>query len=36
MFRKLTDNIYASPQITLQDIGEAAAVCDKMTKNNRP
>ena len=36
MFRKLTDNIYASPQITLQDVAEAAAMGVKMIINNRP
>ena len=36
MFRKLTDNIYASPQITLQDVAEAAAMGVKLIINNRP
>ena len=36
MFRKLTDNIYASPQITLEDVAEAAAMGVKLIINNRP
>lgn len=36
MFRKLTDNIYASPQITLEDVAEAAAMGVKLIVNNRP
>lgn len=36
MFRKLTDSIYASPQITLEDVAEAAAMGVKLIVNNRP
>ena len=36
MFRKLTDGVYASPQITLDDIAEAAAMGVKLIVNNRP
>ena len=36
MFRKLTENIYASPQITLHDVAEAAAMGVKLIINNRP
>lgn len=36
MFRKLTDSIYASPQITLDDVAEAAAMGVKLIVNNRP
>jgi uncharacterized protein (TIGR01244 family) len=36
MFRKLTDNIYASPQITLQDVAEAAKLGVTLMINNRP
>lgn len=36
MFRKLTDNIHASPQITLDDVAEAAAMGVKLIINNRP
>jgi uncharacterized protein (TIGR01244 family) len=36
MFRKLTDSIYASPQITLEDVAEAAAMGVKLIINNRP
>lgn len=36
MFRKLTDSIHASPQITLEDVAEAAAMGVKLIINNRP
>ena len=36
MFRKLTDGIYTSPQITLDDVAEAAAMGVKLIVNNRP
>ena len=36
MFRKLTDSIHASPQITLDDVAEAAALGVKLIINNRP
>ena len=36
MFRKLTDSIHASPQITLDDVAEAAAMGVKLIINNRP
>ena len=36
MFRKLTENIYASPQITLHDVAEAAAMGVKLIINTRP
>lgn len=36
MFRKLTDSIHVSPQITLDDIAEAAAMGVKLIVNNRP
>ncbi|HMS19242.1 TIGR01244 family sulfur transferase [uncultured Sphingorhabdus sp.] len=36
MFRKLTDNIYVSPQISLEDVAEAAAMGVKLIINNRP
>lgn len=36
MFRKLTDSIYASPQISLEDVAEAAAMGVKLIINNRP
>ncbi len=36
MFRKLTDNIHASPQIALEDVAEAAAMGVKLIINNRP
>ena len=36
MFRKLTDSIYASPQISLEDVAEAAAMGIKLIINNRP
>lgn len=36
MFRKLTENMMASPQITLADVDEAAVQGVKMIINNRP
>lgn len=36
MFRKLTDSIHVSPQITLEDVAEAAAMGVKLIVNNRP
>lgn len=36
MFRKLTDSVHASPQITLEDVAEAAAMGVKLIINNRP
>jgi uncharacterized protein (TIGR01244 family) len=36
MFRKLTNGVYASPQITIDDIAEAAAMGVKLIVNNRP
>jgi uncharacterized protein (TIGR01244 family) len=36
MFRKLTDSIHASPQITLEDVAEAATMGIKLIINNRP
>ena len=36
MFRKLSDGFYASPQITVRDIEEAAALGVAMVINNRP
>ena len=36
MFRKLTDNIYVSPQISLEDVAEAASMGIKLIINNRP
>ncbi|RDV01558.1 TIGR01244 family phosphatase [Sphingorhabdus pulchriflava] len=36
MFRKLTDNIYAAPQISLEDVTEAAKIGVKLIINNRP
>ena len=36
MFRKLTTNIYAAPQIGLSEIAEAAALGVKLVINNRP
>jgi uncharacterized protein (TIGR01244 family) len=35
-FRKLSDNVWASPQITLPDVGEAARRGFAMVINNRP
>jgi uncharacterized protein (TIGR01244 family) len=35
-FRALTDNVLASPQIDLADIGDAAAQGVKLVINNRP
>ncbi len=36
MFRKITDGIYASPQITPDQIAEATALGIKLIVNNRP
>lgn len=36
MFRKLTDKIYVAPQITVADVGEAAALGVTLIINNRP
>lgn len=36
MFRQLTDNLYVSPQIDLDQIGEAKALGVTMIVNNRP
>lgn len=36
MFRKITDGIYASPQITAGQIAEATALGIKLIVNNRP
>jgi uncharacterized protein (TIGR01244 family) len=36
MFRKLTTNIYAAPQIGLSEIAEAAALGVTLVINNRP
>ena len=36
MFRKITDGIYASPQITAEQIAEATALGIKLIVNNRP
>jgi uncharacterized protein (TIGR01244 family) len=36
MFRKVTDGIFASPQIGIADIGEAAAMGITLVINNRP
>jgi uncharacterized protein (TIGR01244 family) len=36
MFRKVTDRFYASPQITVEDIAEAAALGVRLVINNRP
>jgi uncharacterized protein (TIGR01244 family) len=36
MFRKLTNNIYAAPQIGLAEIAEAAALGVTLVINNRP
>lgn len=35
-FRKLSDTIWASPQISLEDVGEAARLGFAMIVNNRP
>jgi len=35
-FRRLSDMVYASPQITVEDIAEAAALGVKLVINNRP
>lgn len=36
MFRKLTDNVYASPQIGLGDVAEAKGLGVGLIVNNRP
>jgi uncharacterized protein (TIGR01244 family) len=36
MFRKITDTVYASPQIAAEDLAEAAALGIAMVINNRP
>lgn len=36
MFRKLTDSVFASPQITVEEIGQAAAQGFALVINNRP
>ena len=36
MFRKLTDNVYASPQIGVDDVAEARALGVGLIVNNRP
>jgi uncharacterized protein (TIGR01244 family) len=36
MFRKITDNVYASPQIGLNDVAEAAGLGIALIINNRP
>ena len=36
MFRKLTDTVYASPQIGLDDVAEAKALGIGLIVNNRP
>ena len=36
MFRKLTETFYASPQITAEDIAEAAKLGIRLVINNRP
>lgn len=36
MFRKLTESIYAAPQITLDDVAEAAQMGVRLIVNNRP
>ena len=36
MFRKLTDNVYASPQIGVGEIAEASALGVVLIVNNRP
>ena len=36
MFRKLTETVYASPQISLADVAEAAASGFALVINNRP
>ena len=36
MFRQLESGVYASPQITINDVGEAAALGVKIIVNNRP
>ena len=35
-FRKLSDSFYASPQVTPQEISEAAAMGITLVVNNRP
>ena len=36
MFRQLTDTLYVSPQISLEDVAEAKAMGISMIINNRP
>ena len=36
MFRKLTETVYTSPQISLEDVAEAAASGFALVINNRP
>lgn len=36
MFRKLTDTMYASPQIAVDDVAEAQAMGIRLIVNNRP
>ena len=36
MFRKLTDEVYASPQITLEDVARASGQGIALIVNNRP
>jgi uncharacterized protein (TIGR01244 family) len=36
MFRKITDTVYASPQIGIDDVTEAATLGIKLIINNRP
>jgi uncharacterized protein (TIGR01244 family) len=36
MFRKINDKTYASPQITVAEVAEAAALGIKLIVNNRP
>jgi uncharacterized protein (TIGR01244 family) len=36
MFRKISDQVYASPQIGVEDVAEAAAIGVKLIVNNRP
>lgn len=35
-FRRLSDTVYASPQITAEQVGEAAALGVRLVINNRP
>lgn len=36
MFRKITDTLYASPQITVDEVAEAKALGVRLIVNNRP